>query len=196
MATYANSTHERHRMTALHPTKSAVCGLLGACLGRDRQDDHRDLYALHVHVREDQPGTVTEDFQTVEGATRASGEVNPDRVIVRREYLQDSAFLVVVEGDPTLLTQIEAALRDPYRMPYLGTRACPPSRPVYVSPVSTDPPLHLLEHTPLLAGPAGPRRAFMEDPDGPLMADDQPLPDRRFGRRYITPTTVTASTDR
>lgn len=191
MACYAHSTHERHRVTALHPTKSAVTGLIGACLGRERHDDQRDLHALRVHLRADQTGVVTTDLQTQLRAWRANGTTNPDTFMTRREYLQDSAYLAVAEGPEALITQIQAALLNPHFPPYLGTRACLPSRPVYVAPASATSALEVLLSTPLLAGPPGERDAYLEDPDGPLQADDQPLPGRRFTHRYVTPVTVT-----
>lgn len=191
MACYADSTHDRHRQTALRPTKSAVTGLIGACLGRDRADDQRDLYALRVHLRADQVGVVTTDLQTQQRAWRANGTTNPDTFLLRREYLQGGAYLAVAEGPDALVTQIEAALRDPHFLPYLGTRTCLPSRPVYVAPSADTPALDLLRVTPLLAGPPGERDAYLEDPDGPFQVDDQPLPGRRFTARYVTPVTVT-----
>lgn len=192
LATYGNGSHERFRATAPRPSKSAVCGLIGAALGRDYADDQTDLHALRVHVRDDQPGHVMQDFQTAQGASRANGTVNADTFIERREYLQDSAFVVVIEGDRLLLERIEAALKNPVFLLYLGTRTCLPSRPVYLAPVSDEAPEALLRALPVLAGESGPRLALLEAPGGPLTLHDQPMPGRRFGRRQLQPVTVHA----
>ena len=191
LAAYPNSTHERYRHTALIPTKSAVCGLIGACLGRDYQDDQQDLYALKVHVRADQSGQVMTDYQTVEGATRANGSVNPAMVIVQRQLLQDSAYLVVIEGEQKLLKEIERALQNPVFMPYLGLRSCIPSRPIYVEEVSEESPTELMQRLTPLGGSGPTRLAYFEEESGVLTLHDQPLAHRRFTRRYLNPRPIT-----
>ena len=64
-------THGRYsaRDTHSHPTKSGFIGMLAAALGRDRDDDIRDLAALRFAVRADKPGTPIRDYHTVGGGT-------------------------------------------------------------------------------------------------------------------------------
>ena len=53
----------------------------------------------------------------------------------RREYLCDASFLVAVQGEPSLIAEMQAAVKSPRWTLYLGRKSCPPSRP-------------LLEHSP------------------------------------------------
>lgn len=190
LASYGQGTHERYRSTALTPTKSAVCGLIGACLGRDYANDQQDLFQLRVHVRADQTGTVMTDFQTVSQTRRADGTQNPDNFIVQRQLLQDSAYLVVIEGERKLLEQIAAALKNPVFLPYLGVRACVPSRPIFMEEVSEETPTQMMQRLPYLAGTGTTRTAYLEDHSGVLTWPDQPLPGRRFTRRSVQPITI------
>lgn len=188
LAYFGNGTHERYRSTALLPTKSAVCGLLGACLGWERGDPRlAQLYQLRVHVRADQPGLVLTDFQTVAGTTQANGNHNPKIFVVETQFLQDVAFLVVLEGDRPLLDQIATHLKDPVFPVTLGKRACPLSRPLALAEAGEQSATELMATLPALG-----RRsqddgmdAYLEAPRGNLTWHDQPYPGRRWGRRRM-----------
>ena len=67
LQSYGGTASFNYRTTALHPSKSAVIGMIAAALGY-RRDDSRinKLNQLRYAVRVDQPGTVIQDFQTVE----------------------------------------------------------------------------------------------------------------------------------
>lgn len=195
MQSYSTSTHERQKSTSNAPTKSAVLGLVAACLGRLRAQRMDDLHALRCHVRIDQPGHIFSDFQTSTGGVRANGEILSTPNLLRREYIASGAFLVILNGDRDLIEQISAALHNPTFQPYLGTRTCLPGRPLHVAPVSDAPPEELLASLPLLAGPPGPRDALLEDRAGPTVVYDS-SPDapgaltRRYLRRRIRRTVV------
>lgn len=113
------------RTTASAPTKSGVVGLLASALGRDRDADISDLAALRFGVRIDQPGTRIRDFQTAHHAV--TGRSMP---LSERFYLADAVFVAAVEGEEKFVREIEAAVRQPAYLPYLGRRSCPPSGPI------------------------------------------------------------------
>lgn len=56
---------ERFRPTAKIPTYTGVRGLLAACLGVPRGEDHPALEEIALSVRVDRPGTPESDFHTV-----------------------------------------------------------------------------------------------------------------------------------
>jgi CRISPR system Cascade subunit CasD len=117
------------RSTESAPTKSGVIGLLAAAQGRSRQQDLSDLASLRFGVRVDQPGTRLRDFHTAHHAD--SGQSMP---LSERYYLQDAVFVAGLEGDPKLLHRLYEALQEPYYLPYLGRRSCPPAKPLTIGP--------------------------------------------------------------
>ncbi|MGK5551763.1 type I-E CRISPR-associated protein Cas5/CasD [Actinomadura kijaniata] len=125
LQSWGSAARFARRSTEPAPTKSGVIGLLAAALGRDRAHDVGDLAALRFGVRIDQPGTLVRDYQTAHHFD--TGKSMP---VSERFYLSDAVFVAAVEGDPTLITQLDTALRTPGFLPYLGRRSCPPSRPI------------------------------------------------------------------
>lgn len=131
------------RRTAEAPTKSGVLGLLCAALGLTRQQAQDDwltkLNTLRMGVRIDVPGIRWWDYHTV-GANMemriAEGErkTKPGAMLTRREYLCDASFLVALQGDESLIVDLEAAMKNPKWVLYLGRKACPPSRPLLEYP--------------------------------------------------------------
>ena len=146
---WGTHTFEDFRPSNLFPTRSGLLGLLGACLGIER-DNHTDLEQLassvEFTVRIDQtvcrpgveepvPKTAIKlpDFHTVLDARKVDGTVNKNPVISRREYLFDAAFTVAVGQKPNAtitLSSIAEALRRPCFTPVLGRRACPITSPL------------------------------------------------------------------
>jgi CRISPR system Cascade subunit CasD len=124
-----------YRDTATEPTKSGVVGLLGAALGVARHDTARiqDLAALRLGVRVDRTGTVERDYHTVQDVPTTTGRGHRGQV-TERFYLADAIFLVVVEGDPDLLTILAAAVRQPRWPLHFGRRAFVPARPLLRPP--------------------------------------------------------------
>lgn len=122
---WGSSSRFTRRGTENAPTKSGVIGLLAAALGRERIDDVSDLAALRFGVRLDQPGTRVRDYQTAHHMV--TGVSMP---VSERFYLSDAVFVAVVEGEPALIDRLHRAVRMPVYLPYLGRRACPPSRPL------------------------------------------------------------------
>lgn len=142
------------RLSASHPTRSAVFGLLGAALGVRREEEERlallaDSYDLAV--RTDLHGTPLLDFHTVQTPperrkrvfrTRADelgGLLGEDEelytILSRRGYLCDASFTACLRarGDvaPYSLEALSDALRRPVFTPYLGRKSCPPGLPFH-----------------------------------------------------------------
>lgn len=125
------------RDTTLVPTKSALIGILGACMAYPRGDERLCALSrmLHVAVRVDRPGTVMIDFHTVQGmgegllnavGARRSGNT----IITPKQYLQDARFSVFFWGDTEVLEKCEYALLHPGWTTFLGRRSCVPAIPL------------------------------------------------------------------
>ncbi len=136
------------RTTALHPTRSAIVGLIAAALGIDKHgpDEAAQLArfaALRVTTvkldKRDRRGTDLpiqrlEDYHTVTGIRRASGKVDDDATVqTYRHYLLDARFGVLLEGPAALLEEIAAALANPKWGVWLGRKCCLPASPVLVT---------------------------------------------------------------
>ncbi|MFI0515853.1 type I-E CRISPR-associated protein Cas5/CasD [Streptomyces sp. WSLK1-5] len=127
LQSWGASSRFTRRTTESAPTKSAVIGLLAAAQGIDRDDQARlaPLAALRFGVRIDQPGTRIRDFHTAHHG--ATGKSMP---LSERFYLADAVFVAALEGEHTLLTALDVALRAPVYPPFLGRRSCPPAQPL------------------------------------------------------------------
>jgi CRISPR system Cascade subunit CasD len=133
------------RTTSLHPTKSGVIGLLCAAMGLAKGSPEESevlpefsasLMTSIVIPRKLRSGDGVllllrlEDYQTVGDTRRASGKMNPDAVVTRREYLLDARFGVVLEGPRDVLERAAKALNDPVWGVWLGRKNCIPAEPV------------------------------------------------------------------
>lgn len=132
------------------PGRSAVLGLIAACLGLDRADEaaHRDLeqgYGLAMRV--ERLGPVLADYHTAQVpprrrnrrfATRAEELAAGDfeTILSRRDYRADLVVLGALwaRGDCRWpLDALAEALGAPRFVPYFGRKACPlglPMKPV------------------------------------------------------------------
>jgi CRISPR system Cascade subunit CasD len=189
-----------HRDTEREPSKSGVLGLIGAALGMPRDDDARlaRLAAGSMAVRVDREGGSVEDFHTA-GAGRFSGVEyrvfgTEDPVITRRSYLTDASFLVAMGfDDDALATEIDAAVRAPRWPLALGRRGCPPSHPVQVGLVDSQPEQALRRASwPCHKPPTAQVRLVVECAAGDGSSEprqDQPLSfrlhARHFARRFV-----------
>ncbi|NLH48532.1 MAG: type I-E CRISPR-associated protein Cas5/CasD [Myxococcales bacterium] len=127
------------RRTAEAPTKSGVIGLLCAALGISRSETASEwlpkLRALRMGVRLDIPGVRWWDYHTVGAGmnmriAESEGKTKPGALLTRREYLCDASFLVALQGEPKLIADLAAAVKNPKWTLFLGRKACPPSRPI------------------------------------------------------------------
>lgn len=123
------------RRTAEAPTKSGVIGILCAAMGVSRSDVKRWLpfTKLKMGVRIDRPGIRWWDYHTVGAKIQmrtAEGKSKEGAMLTRREYLCDASFLVALQGDANLISELAGAMKKPKWTLYLGRKCCPPSRPI------------------------------------------------------------------
>ena len=139
----------QRRATGLHPTKSGVIGLIGAAmgLGKDSPEERETLPKLaalkmiSIAIQREQVNRWTgekselavrrlEDFHTVLNTRRASGKMNDDPVVTRRQYLLDARFGVILTGNRLLLQRMATALADPVWGVWFGRKSCIPAEPI------------------------------------------------------------------
>ncbi|MEW5956217.1 MAG: type I-E CRISPR-associated protein Cas5/CasD [Chloroflexota bacterium] len=180
------------RTTGREPSKSGIVGLLCAALGRPRTEPVNDLAALRLGVRVDKEGNLLRDFHTAQKVLKAGGGIKETEVSTRY-YLSDAAFLVGLEGDPALLQQLHAALRNPHWLLFLGRKACPPSRPPYLPDGLKDESLDdALKDYPWLGSDRyyyeyklNERvRIVLDDDAGPQVRQDHPLSFEKGNRQF------------
>lgn len=148
MQSWGHASRFERRTTALHPTRSAVFGLISAALGIDKHGPGEAAQlarfaALRVTTAkldkrdrrgEKLPIQRLEDYHTVTGIRRASGKVDDDATVqTYRHYLLDARFGVLLEGSAALLEEIATALRNPKWGLWLGRKCCLPASPIFVA---------------------------------------------------------------
>ena len=204
-------THSRfgQRDTEREPTKSGVCGLLAAALGRERHEHLDDLAALRMMVRIDRPGQLQSDYQTAGGGSwrgesygvsKASG-ASPETNVSRRYFLADADFLVALQGPTALIDALYAALESPRWPLFLGRRGYAPGLPPWIPGglVQLEPLEALRSHSwPMQKGQAVPALDCVvectSDEHGDLRRD-VPVSfvprNRRYGERRVRRITLT-----
>lgn len=122
------------RDTATEPTKSGIVGLLAAALGvaRDDRENIAQLAELSMGVRVDREGIIERDYHTTQNVPTTLGGGHRT-VVSNRYYLADALFLVVMEGDPSLLAKLHAAVQRPHWPLFFGRKAFVPARPLVAS---------------------------------------------------------------
>jgi len=137
MQAWGGHTYEDLRHSELIPTRSAVLGMLAACLGIERTDvEHLASLSASVRmaVRLDRHPQRLIDFHTVMAARKVDGKPNPNPVVSKREYLCDAQYTVLIHciaNKHYSLAAIEQAIKSPIYTPFLGRRSCPLSRPLF-----------------------------------------------------------------
>jgi CRISPR system Cascade subunit CasD len=123
LQSYGDIATFNYRTTGLHPSKSAMIGMIAAALGYRRDDCRiKKLNQLKYAVRVDQPGTVLRDFQTVEWKWKNKSGTK----LTYRDYLQDAVFMVAVGSDDSdLMSRISYSLKHPRFSLFLGRRSNP-----------------------------------------------------------------------
>jgi CRISPR system Cascade subunit CasD len=151
-------------------------------------------------VRVDREGQILRDFHTAgqgaadpyKGYLQANGtSVSKGTIISNRYYLTDAAFLVALEGDKALLTELHAALKDPHWMLCLGRKACPPSLPIYLPDGLRDGDWRTaFKEYPWLGTnfkqyeKLDQLRIVFDDDDGPQVRQDHPLSFEKGQRKF------------
>lgn len=136
LQSWGEATAWDRRGTANFPTKSAITGLLGCAMGLARESAElpRMAQEMTIGIRADRSGTILSDYQTIHGMPgirKANGDERDDPIVSPHFYLQDAAFLVLIETTEPWRQRIAAALDDPKWCLYLGRKNCVPSRPVW-----------------------------------------------------------------
>jgi CRISPR system Cascade subunit CasD len=145
MQSWGFSSRFQRRTTGLHPTKSGIIGLVCAATGlakgspeeREFLPELAKLQMNSIVIPRDVQGAGgplrvlrLEDYHTVLDTRRASGKMNEDAVVTRRQYLLDARFGVILAGDRFVLERIAAALEDPLWGVWFGRKNCVPAEPV------------------------------------------------------------------
>ena len=150
------------RETWDRPGRSAILGLVGSCLGIEREDEsaHQGLHSQYgVAMRVERLGSRLADYHTAQTAPQRRGRVfrtrreeliTPDlgTILSRRDYRMDVVVFVALwvrgGGAPWSLEAIAQAMRKPRFAPYLGRRACPLMLPLSPTIVTAADPVAAL----------------------------------------------------
>lgn len=157
---YSMGRTERYIKTSLFPTKSAIIGLLGCAFGYPRGDERLVYLcdSLKMAVRVDSYPLNLVDYQTIHGGNiyaqdpktgqwvrkEKSGHLTIESVlqgkeatasgesakIVKKEYLMDAIYTVVLEGEESVLKDCVTALNNPKWFYSLGRSNCISSIPL------------------------------------------------------------------
>ncbi len=163
---WGRESFEGLRPSALYPGRSALLGLLGACLGIDRMDQIRqgDLAnSVAFAVRVDKQGQKMTDYYTIKNARKnyqpeytKDGKIKSHETIQTwREYWQDAQYTVVVWNQRNAvisLGEIEKGIKKPVYTPALGRRSCPLTRPLFDGRKTAVSAIDALETTEPLGG--------------------------------------------
>lgn len=162
MQGWGGHTYEDFRPGLAFPSRSALLGLLGACLGirRENTEQQQALASnLRFAVRVDGRFRRLTDFHTVLAARKVGGKVNDNPVVSRREYLTSqtpgAGFTVAVwEAGLTELNlaRVAEAVKRPVFTPSLGRRACPLTRPLFEAELDAATAVDALALVPPLGG--------------------------------------------
>ena len=170
LASWGEIAPNTQRLSAQTPTLSAVLGIVGACLGVDREDvDGQQAMSSGyiVIIESGTDGDALVDFHTSahgSGGRRIPASRREEltmpkiaTVPTNREYRQGGYWRVAIsarEGARWTLTDIAEAMCKPKWSPYLGRRSCPLMLPLAPRVVHAETGAHALElHHPV--GPIG-----------------------------------------
>ena len=215
LQSWGTQSNFRVRDTGREPSKSGIIGLLCAALGRSRSDTDTlsDLTRLAMGVRVDLEGQILRDYHTAgqgglqKGFIKADGKgLNKGTIVSHRYYIADAMFLVGLAGDKQLLQILHNALANPQWMLFLGRKACPPARPVYLPDGLQDQSLiHALTQYPWLGSDekkydeltknGQQLRLVLEDRSGSEMKRDTPLSFEKGNRHFALRRFSTTFTD-
>lgn len=190
MQSWGIQSHFTIRDTGREPSKSGVIGLLCAALGRPRFAQVKDLADLKMGVRVDREGALKREFQIAQDILMAKGKGLKTGETSYRYYLSDAAFLVGLQGQESLLQQLQVALQNPCWMLFLGRKSFAPAAPVWLPDglrLGQDLQYALLTHPPLLENITNPLRFVLEDLSGEQSRQDVPVSfaERKFTIRHV-----------
>ena len=207
MQAWGEHTFEGTRPSGNFPTRSALLGLLGACLGI-RRNEYVRLQQLadsvQFAVRKDSRQVETlwgntktlsvikmTDYHTVKDARKDYiGLKSHETIQTWREYLLDAEYTIAVwvnEGATVSFSELESAVRKPVFTPYLGRRCCPLAQPLFKQRVGADDALKALHSVGQGGGVVYSDINIDENSDRILRLRDVPMPGspRQFSSRNV-----------
>lgn len=143
MQSWGSRSNWTVRDTLNYPSRSGLIGMLAAAEGHQRHKALDRYTGVEFMIRIDRPGQLIVDYHTV-GGGRAREETPPlagggrrvegaGTIVSHRHYLTDAAFTVAITSThPSLLDELETALREPVYGLHLGRRSCPPAGPLLI----------------------------------------------------------------
>lgn len=188
MQSWGTSSDFDIRHTDLYPSKSAIVGLLAACLGYKRNDQENldKLRQIDFALRIDQRGQITKDFQAVkkwEALTGKKANDNKYSYITDRYYIEDGVFLVAISHqDENYMDQIHESIKRPYFQPYLGRRSYVITKD-FIQKYTDKDPIQALEDHPWQASAWRQRKNKNSSVDLDLYADSKLLENERHHMR-------------
>lgn len=156
------------RHSAVHPSRSALLGLLGAALGIERSDETGQQALTRGYrfgIKLESAGSPLRDYHTVQigvaprklqfrSRRQELAADKVDTILSAREYRCDSLALVAVEAladAPADLQALAEALRRPHFPLYLGRKSCPLALPLLPRQVNAASLREALDDTELLS---------------------------------------------
>ena len=194
MGAFGDLAGHEQRGSASWPGRSAILGLIGAALGVRRDDvaGQAALNAWKMAVSVRHQGPVLNDFHTIQTvpsarikrpATRAAALNALTRadngLITRRSYRMDCAFGVALWGGDA--AALEAALKAPHFVPYLGRKSCPLAAPMAPKRLNAESPVEALAEITL------PPFLSLDNVAPLFVASDIPLGEGRSEVRHDIP---------
>lgn len=169
MASWGEVAVGELRPSALHPSRSALLGLLAAALGlrREAEAEQGELgRTLRFAVSVESAGVPLSDYHTAQVAPLRRGRIVTTResqlrgrrdgletILSRRDYRCDALYRVAAwhEGESPLrsLAELALALERPVFTLYLGRKSCPPGLPLGPQVVSAPSAAAALERAQL-----------------------------------------------
>lgn len=144
-------TNLKYKDTEKFPTKSGICGMIGAAMGlpKGSPESGKICEAIHFGAKTSKrmyERVLLDDYQfTNYSYGRLFDDTFPNEekeaptlknIEQHKSYILDGCFLVVLSGEDSLLEQIHAAFLDPVYPLFLGRACCIPSYPLI--PIITD----------------------------------------------------------
>lgn len=186
LQSWGTNSHFNIRHTDLHPSKSAVIGMLAGALGYRREQDKeiQELNKLDFAVRSDQIAGITKDFQIARHEY-----IEKNVYLTDRYYLEDSIFLVALgSDDEDIMDQIEYGLKNPYFQLFLGRKSVPINADFFVERNELD-PIENLKTYPWLASEwyqnRYPNMSLSIFADGDLIEDENSIVSKEMRRDRV-----------
>lgn len=154
LASWGQAAVGGDRPTGLHPTRSAILGLLGAALGITREQAEQ-LQALqnsvNIAVKQTVPTSLMRDYHTTQVPSQKKGVVHRTRkselsenklntILSSRDYRCDGVWIISVylkQDAVYTLDQLKQALETPVYLLSLGRKSCPLAAPMMPKIVKT-----------------------------------------------------------